>query len=70
MTAPDLATGDGSTGAAPITVLTCDTCSHGYRGQGDVRWWENGDSPSLVDLIAEAQRHETAGHHTRKETQS
>jgi hypothetical protein len=64
--APDLATyrvtGDGSTGADPITVLTCDTCSHGYRGQGDVRWWEDGDSPSIADLIAEAQRHETAGH--------
>jgi hypothetical protein len=46
---------------APIVALVCEICSQS-SGRGDVRWWGQGYSPSVPDLIAEAERHEEKGH--------
>lgn len=48
---------DGST----IVVLTCDVCSQ-TAGRGDVRWWDYDYSPSIPELVAEAEVHEKKGH--------
>jgi len=42
---------------APIVALTCDHCSQ-TTGRSDVRWWPKDYSPSLPELIAEAERHQ------------
>jgi hypothetical protein len=55
-------TADEPSADKPIVALTCDTCAQHGR-PGDIRWWERGQSPSIPDLIAEAERHEKHGHH-------
>lgn len=45
----------------PIVALTCDVCGQ-HGGPSDVRWWERDYTPSIADLVAEAERHEKNGH--------
>ena len=46
---------------APIVALMCDVC--GQHGKPpDVRWYDRDYTPSLADLIAEAEAHERKGH--------
>jgi hypothetical protein len=47
----------------PVVVLVCDVCAQ-HAGQGDVRWWDDGYSPSIPELAAEAEKHERRGHTT------
>jgi hypothetical protein len=45
-----------------IIVLTCEICGqHGDRG--DIRWYEDGISPSLSDLLSDAEQHERKEQH-------
>lgn len=45
-----------------IVVLCCDICGQ-TTGRGDIRWWEHRDySPSITELVAEAEAHEKKGH--------
>lgn len=46
---------------APIVALVCSICSQA-SGRGDIRWWDHDYSPSIPELIAEAEQHEKKGH--------
>lgn len=54
-------TADEPSADAPIVALVCGICSQ-TAGPGDVRWWERGHSPSIPELVAEAEQHEMRGH--------
>jgi hypothetical protein len=47
----------------PIVALVCETCGQ-HGGPSDIRWWDRDYSPSIPELIAEAEQHETKGHTT------
>ncbi|WP_369211316.1 hypothetical protein [Streptomyces flavofungini] len=46
---------------APITALVCEICGQ-HGGSSDVRWWPKDYQPTIPELIAEAERHESKGH--------
>ncbi len=56
-------TADEPSTDAPIVALVCSICSQ-TSGRGDVRWWEHDYSPSIPELVAEAEAHERKGHTT------
>jgi hypothetical protein len=54
-------TADEPSADAPIVALVCGIC--GQRGKpSDVRWYEPGYSPTIPELVADAEQHETKGH--------
>lgn len=54
-------TADEPSADAPIVALVCGIC--GQRGKpSDVRWYEPGYSPTIPQLVADAEQHETKGH--------
>ena len=54
-------TADEPSADAPVVALVCDIC--GQRGKpSDVRWYESGYSPSIPELVADAELHEKKGH--------
>jgi hypothetical protein len=54
-------TADEPSADAPIVALICEIC--GQHGKSsDVRWYEPGYSPSIPQLVADAEQHETKGH--------
>jgi hypothetical protein len=57
-------TGDDPLGGRPIVALTCDICSGGVIGTGDVATWETTDFiPSVRQLVAAAEAHEKTRNH-------
>lgn len=56
-------TADEPSADAPIVALACEICGQ-HGGPSDVRWWDRGYSPSIPELIAEAEQHEKKGHTT------
>jgi hypothetical protein len=46
---------------APIVALVCGICSQ-HGKPSDVRWYEPGYSPTIPQLVADAEQHETNGH--------
>lgn len=57
-------TGDDPLGGRPIVALTCDTCSRGVIGTGDVATWDREDHiPSIQTLAAAAEAHEKTRSH-------
>ncbi|MFD9069170.1 hypothetical protein [Streptomyces lasiicapitis] len=56
-------TADEPSADAPVVALICDICSQ-TSGSGDVRWWGRDYSPSIPELIADAEQHEEKGHAT------
>ena len=54
-------TADEPSADEPIVALVCAIC--GQRGRpSDVRWYEPGYSPSIPELVADAELHEKKGH--------
>lgn len=54
-------TADEPSADAPIVALICEICAQ-RPGRGDVRWYEPGHSPTVPQLVADAEQHETKGH--------
>jgi hypothetical protein len=52
---------DQPSDGSAIVVLRCDICGQS-AGRGDVRWWDPDYSPSMPELVAEAEAHERKGH--------
>ena len=46
---------------APIVALMCGICGQ-HGGPSDVRWWDRDYTPSMAELLAEAETHEAKGH--------
>lgn len=49
---------------APIVALVCDICGQ-RSGPSDVRWWPRDYSPSIPELVREAEAHEKQGHRAK-----
>lgn len=54
-------TADEPSADAPIVVLICGRCSQ-TAGRGDIRWYDRGYSPSIPEIVADAEQHEKKGH--------
>lgn len=54
-------TADEPSADAPVVALICAVCSQ-TSGRGDVRWYEPGYSPTIPQLVADAEQHEKKGH--------